>query len=159
MSKNMCVFRGKKYEVIARLEPKVKKITVVIEEDKVVIQSPKAGEIDITKALMRFYKKECKKIVSKRLKFYNESLRFKYRDVVIEDNDKRWGSCSSQRNLTFNWKLVLFPPAGLDYVVVHELCHLKHLNHDRSFWRLVGKVMPDYKEAMAIIGSEKTRDM
>ena len=59
--------------------------------------------------------------------------------------ETRWGSCSSEKNLNFNWKLILAPPEVLDYVVVHELCHLKEMNHSKAFWDEVGKVMPEYE--------------
>ena len=58
----------------------------------------------------------------------------------------RWGSCSSSGNLNFNCLLALVPPAVLDYVVVHELCHRLEMNHSPRFWQEVGRVMPDYEE-------------
>lgn len=68
-----------------------------------------------------------------------------YRNITIREQKTRWGSCSSEKNLNFNWKLILAPPEVLDYVVVHELCHLKEMNHSKAFWDEVGKVMPEYE--------------
>ena len=65
--------------------------------------------------------------------------------VTVRDQRSRWGSCSSKHNLNFNWKLIMAPPQVLDYVVVHELCHLHEFNHSARFWRLVEGVMPDYE--------------
>ena len=65
--------------------------------------------------------------------------------ITIRNQKTRWGSCSSEKNLNFNWKLILAPPEVLDYVVVHELCHLKKMNHSKAFWDEVGKVMPEYE--------------
>ncbi|MBM7868140.1 DUF45 domain-containing protein [Heliobacterium gestii] len=67
-----------------------------------------------------------------------------YEKVTIRDQKSRWGSCSSRRNLSFNWRLILFPPAVMDYVIVHELCHLQELNHSSRFWSLVAQHVPDY---------------
>ena len=66
--------------------------------------------------------------------------------VSIGNQKTRWGSCNRHHDLRFNWRLVLLPPAILDYVVVHELCHLIHLNHSKSFWKKVESILPDYKE-------------
>ena len=65
--------------------------------------------------------------------------------VAVREQKTRWGSCSGKGNLNFNWKLIMAPPQVLDYVVIHELCHLKEFNHSPRFWALVERQMPDYK--------------
>ena len=65
--------------------------------------------------------------------------------ITIKEQKTRWGSCSSRGNLNFNWKLMLAPEEVQDYVVVHELAHLKEMNHSPAFYREVEKVMPDYR--------------
>ncbi len=65
--------------------------------------------------------------------------------VTIREQKSRWGSCSSKGNLNFNWKLIMAPPQALDYVVIHELCHLYEFNHSPRFWALVTGQMPDYE--------------
>ena len=67
--------------------------------------------------------------------------------IAIREQKSRWGSCSSKDNLNFNWKLMLAPPEALEYVVVHELCHLIEFNHSAKFWRLVESRMPEYELA------------
>ena len=68
-----------------------------------------------------------------------------YARLAIRDTRSRWGSCSARGTLSFSWRLVLAPHTVLDYVVVHELCHLREPNHSRRFWRLVGDLRPDYR--------------
>ena len=65
--------------------------------------------------------------------------------VTIREQKTRWGSCSSRNNLNFNWKLIMAPPPALDYVVIHELCHLHEFNHSPRFWQLVAAQMPEYE--------------
>lgn len=65
--------------------------------------------------------------------------------VTIREQRTRWGSCSRAGNLNFNWKLIRAPAEALDYVVVHELCHLYEFNHSPRFWRMVENVLPDYE--------------
>ena len=97
-------------------------------------------------SLKSFYLSDCKKIIGERLKIYQSQLKLEPKEFKIDESKSRWGTCNSDKKLTFNYRLVMAPIECIDYVVVHELCHLKHMNHDRSFWRLVGSVLPDYKE-------------
>lgn len=64
--------------------------------------------------------------------------------ITVREQKTRWGSCSSKKNLNFNWKLILAPPEALEYVVIHELCHLIHFNHSEKFWQAVSARMPEY---------------
>ncbi|HYE68216.1 MAG TPA: M48 family metallopeptidase [Anaerovoracaceae bacterium] len=103
-------------------------------------------EEEAEKRLKKFYITSCKKIVAERIKIYQEQLRVKPKIIEVVESKKQWGSCNTKRELTFNYRLVMAPIEIIDYVVVHELCHLLHMNHDRSFWRLVGSILPDYKK-------------
>ena len=80
-----------------------------------------------------------------RLEFYAPRVGVTYGRVTIREQRSRWGSCSSRNNLNFNWKLIMAPPGVLDYVVIHELCHLHEFNHSPRFWALVEAQMPEYE--------------
>ncbi|MBQ8597165.1 MAG: M48 family metallopeptidase, partial [Lachnospiraceae bacterium] len=69
-----------------------------------------------------------------------------YEDIRIKDQKSRWGSCSSKGNLNFNWRIVMAPEPVCDYVVIHELCHLVHLDHSERFWKLVESICPGYEQ-------------
>lgn len=84
--------------------------------------------------------------IEERLAHFSERMGLAYGKVSVRDQKTRWGSCSSKGNLNFNWRLVFAPGAVLDYVVVHELAHLRELNHSRRFWKLVERFSPDYRE-------------
>ena len=84
-------------------------------------------------------------IIKARIKSVGASMGLEYGRVFIKDQKTLWASCSGKRNLNFNWRLAAAPPEILDYVVIHELCHLREMNHSKRFWSLVGQSCPDYK--------------
>jgi predicted metal-dependent hydrolase len=90
-------------------------------------------------------KHEILKRVNERLEFFNKFYNYSYNRVSIRNQSSLWGSCTRQGNLQFNYKLTFVPPRTFDYVIVHELCHLKEHNHSERFWKLVAKIIPDYK--------------
>ena len=98
-------------------------------------------------ALEKRYRQAAKEYIPKRIQVFLPLTGGEYQQIAIRDQKTRWGSCSSNRTLSFNWKLMLAPPKVLDYVIVHELCHLSHMNHSKDFWKLVETVLPDYKES------------
>ena len=85
--------------------------------------------------------------IPKRVKYYAEKENFIYNKITIKNLVSRWGSCSTKGNLNFNCLLMLTPDYVIDYVVVHELCHLREMNHSEKFWAEVEKIMPDYQRA------------
>lgn len=91
-------------------------------------------------------KEHAREMVAKRLEKYNAIYGFKYSGVAIRNQKTRWGSCSSKGNLNFNYKILLLPQRHADYIIVHELCHLKEFNHSRRFWNLVGQTIPEYEK-------------
>ncbi|MEG2275604.1 MAG: SprT family zinc-dependent metalloprotease [Clostridia bacterium] len=93
--------------------------------------------------------------IESRLKVYSEKMNLKYNVFRIKDTKTRWGSCSSNKNLNFNYKLIFMPQWVIDYIVVHELSHLKHMDHSKNFWNLVSLYAPKYKEAKKWILSNK----
>lgn len=109
------------------------------------------------------HKEEARKLVTENLELYKKfyasnGYELNYNRVAIRDQKSRWGSCSSKSNLNFNYRLALISPHLAAYVVVHELCHLKEMNHARSFWDLVSISMPNYlklKEELRVINLRK----
>ncbi|MDX1700374.1 MAG: M48 family metallopeptidase, partial [Melioribacteraceae bacterium] len=77
---------------------------------------------------------------------FSNRYNLEYNSIKIKNLKSRWGSCSSKKNLSFNLKLMYFNHKVIDYVIIHELCHLKIMNHSREFWNLVESIIPDYKE-------------
>lgn len=98
-------------------------------------------------ALTQRYIAAAKEYFPKRAAYFQQFTGGIYHRITIRDQKTRWGSCSAKGTLSFNWRLMLAPPAILDYVVVHELCHLTHMNHSTAFWQAVAEVYPDYRTA------------
>lgn len=80
-----------------------------------------------------------------RVKYYNNFYNFKYNKVFIKNPRTRWGSCSSLGNLNYSYRIFFLPKEYVDYIIVHELCHLEEFNHSKNFWGLVERVIPDYR--------------
>ena len=89
-----------------------------------------------------------------RVKYYADIIGVTYGKITIRNQKTRWGSCSSKGNLNFNCLLMLMPPEVIDYVVVHELCHRKQMNHSKAFWKEVEKILPNYKDSVGWLKKE-----
>jgi len=101
----------------------------------------------IESVFIKLYRELAAKAIEERLQWYSKVIGVTYNDVRIKEQKTRWGSCSKKGNLNFNWKIVMAPLWAMDYVIVHELCHLRYFDHSRQFWSLVSQYMPDYKNA------------
>lgn len=93
----------------------------------------------------RQHKKQAEKELSVRLAELNALYGFAYKRVSIRNQQTRWGSCSKSGTISLSYRLLFLPPEVRDYVLVHELCHLAHMNHSSRFWQLVAQTIPNYK--------------
>jgi len=97
-------------------------------------------------ALERWYRTEAARLINERADKLSSNMGISYKRIVIRGQKTRWGSCSRKKNLSFNWKLVMAPQPVLDYVIIHELTHLKEMNHSKRFWELVAQYCPEWRE-------------
>lgn len=104
-----------------------------------------AAETRRLETLEKRYRNAARQQFESRVSYYHPITGGNYTSVTVRDQKTRWGSCSSRGTLSFNYRLIFAPPVILDYVVVHELCHLTHMNHSKDFWDMVASVMPEYK--------------
>lgn len=98
-------------------------------------------------ALGTWYRQEAKRVIMERLEHFAKTYKFTYNKVFIRNQKTLWGSCSSKRNLSFNWRLIQTPLDIIDYIVVHELVHTKILQHTKAYWERVASLYPQYRQA------------
>jgi predicted metal-dependent hydrolase len=143
-------FLGFSYNLEIKENLKLKKIKINKIDDKIELSLPSGLNItkdltEIKNALILWYKEQAKTIITQRIKKLADEMQLNPVKITIRQQKTRWGSCSSKGNININWKLVMMPVSVLDYVLVHELAHLKVLNHSKSFWKLVETYLPDFK--------------
>lgn len=105
----------------------------------------------ILKSLKAWYKKMAKEVLIERLKFIGQKIKLMPNEIKIGDSKGRWGSCNSNGIIVLNFRVLMLPPAIIDYVLVHELCHLEELNHSKKFWQLVETFLPSFEKAKKAI--------
>jgi len=93
-----------------------------------------------------WYKNAARNLILERIYYYSNLTGIKYNNVKITSARKRWGSCSREGNLSFTYRLIMAPISVIDYVVVHELCHIEVHNHSKAFWEKVKVIIPEYKK-------------
>jgi predicted metal-dependent hydrolase len=128
------------------------RVPVVREEDRV-----RAGDVAVkagegraaAEALRRALRETARRELPPRLLELAASARLRVARVTVRDQRSRWGSCSSRGSIALNWRLLLMPPAVRDYVLWHELMHLRRADHSPAFWKLVEEVCPEYRHARA----------
>ena len=134
------LFLGRKYEI--SLNGKID--SIITQEDY--LEFPFKHIDDAEEYLIKWYKKKAREIIIPHVAQHAKALGLKYNKISITSAQKRWGSCNSNGNINFTYRLVMAPPGIIDYVIVHELMHLKELNHSEKFWENVASVIPDYKK-------------
>lgn len=169
MKSNYIIYKQEKieYEII---KSRIKNMYIHVKEGKVIVKIPlrlkeKQAEEFIQKKSKWIYEKlkeskkqkqkeeeieeadidRLKEVIDNSIRKYSEKLKLVPNKVRIRDIKYAWGSCSSKKNITINLKLAKKEEKIIEYVVLHELCHLKYMNHSKNFWELVEHNMPDYK--------------
>ena len=104
-----------------------------------------------TEAQREAYIQRAKAILPERVAYYSGIMGLYPTQIRISNAETRFGSCSSTGRISFSWRLMQYPPEAIDYVVVHELAHLRHMNHGKEFYALVASVLPDHKERRALL--------
>jgi len=137
-------YLGKEYQVIIDVGERHWP-PVVVEDDVLIVHCVKA---ELAEGILeRWYRQQARAVITGAIELYKTKMGVDYQTLSIKDQKTRWGSCSNKGNLNFSWRLILAPKYALDYVVVHELAHLRQMNHSTKFWKIVQMFYPEYEQA------------
>ena len=125
----------------------------IIDAQKKIAAKPKRLLQSVTPADYKKHKAAAMTLAAKRLAHFNAHYKLTYRRLTIRNSKTRWGSCSRTGSVSFSFAIALLPSVLADYIVVHELCHIKEFNHSPRFWKLVSETIPDYKECKRLLKS------
>ena len=144
-SGEMFSFLGEEYPLMVK---QADTLFVELDNKQLLVTLPKGEDHPqkIKKILSIWYQREADRILRERVAHYAKLIAVQPTAIEIKTYKARWGSCTIHAKIQFNWKLIMAPYHIIDYVVVHELCHIIEHNHSPAFWHQVEKIMPDYKE-------------
>jgi predicted metal-dependent hydrolase len=111
-----------------------------------IIHTNTMEEEKIKTALEKWYRSETLKIVIERINYYADNFKDKVTEIRVKEQKRRWASCTGKNAILFNWRISMATADVIDYIVVHEMCHMDHRNHSKYFWNRVEEIMPNYRE-------------
>jgi len=137
-------YLGRTLEVATR-QNHVNADSARLERNRLIVSlGAKSGRLALV--LEQWYRMQAAQLIRERAKKLGAPLGLSYNRLIIRGQKSRWGSCSSKGTLSFNWKLMMAPVPVIDYVIIHELLHLKEMNHTKKFWQLVAEHCPGWRE-------------
>lgn len=139
-------YLGKNITVLQKRNNSRGQIAVKLEQNNLVVSLDSSRKKLSADELEQWYRSQASKLINEKVRKYSQQMGLVYNRVVIRDQKSRWGSCSYRKNLNFNWRLIMAPEPVLEYVVIHELCHLKEMSHSKIFWNLVARYCPRWHE-------------
>ncbi|MDR3560276.1 MAG: SprT family zinc-dependent metalloprotease [Negativicutes bacterium] len=138
---------------LAVLPSPARRAKVVLEDERLAVYLPATSPDDkadlVADALRKWYIRSASQLLTERTAYWAREIGVRPHRLSIRDQKTRWGSASTRGNVNYNWRIIMAPPETVDYLVVHELCHIKVPNHSATFWLLVSQSVPDYKQHRA----------
>ncbi|WP_373599759.1 M48 family metallopeptidase [Paraclostridium bifermentans] len=140
------MYLGKEYKLQVVVDKTVTRAEVKLKDENIIIKVNSNNKEYIQQNLKLWFADETLKIVKDRVNYYSKYFKDNVRAIKIKDQKTRWASCTYKNEILFNLRCSMAPIEIIDYVVVHEMCHMEHRNHSKDFYNAVGKIIPDYKE-------------
>ena len=126
---------------------------VVLESDRLRVQTKKMGTHDLRKVLKAWFIREAETLLTNRTRHFADCLGVEPSKIQLRQYRAMWGRCNSRHEIAYDWRIIMAPDPVIDYLVIHELCHLAYFDHSPHFWRLVGSLQPTYEESKAWLRS------
>lgn len=139
------MYLGRNYSLQIQIDENIRKPEVQLYRGKFYVTASCKNEDLIKQAMEQWYREKTWEKVLERIQYYQRFFKKKPTYVRVKEQQKRWASCTSNDELLFNWRCVMAPSPVLDYIVVHEMCHMYYKNHSQEFWDMLASIMPDYE--------------
>jgi predicted metal-dependent hydrolase len=144
------LYRGRNYPLVIEKTPgpefytifKGSRIVTYVPPDL----SPREQSLMVKNLIEKWYRGQAENILPEQVDYYSKLLALPYKKLKIKDQKTRWGSCSAKKNINLNWRIIMAPNQVIAYVIIHELTHLRYMNHSQQFWDTVEHYLPDYKK-------------
>lgn len=145
-SGDIFLYLGNEYILEVLVDKSTIGTSVSLEDNKLIVRSNSNNKDVIQRALKNWYTDETLGIVKERINYYNPFFEDTVTSIKIKDQKSRWASCTYKNEILFNLRCSMMPIQIIDYIVVHEMCHMEHRNHSKDFYLAVERILPDYKE-------------
>ncbi|MEB1808962.1 MAG: M48 family metallopeptidase [Bacillaceae bacterium] len=139
------MYMGRNYSLQIIIDESIKQPIVKLYQGKFHITTSNKNQEPLKAALEKWYRDKTLEKVTEKVQYFQHSFKKKPTAIKVKEQQKRWASCTSKNELLFNWRCAMAPSQVIDYIVVHEMCHMYHMNHSQEFWDLLSSIMPDYE--------------
>lgn len=139
------MYLGRNYSLLLDINDDIKDIVVKLYRGKFIVETNTKDQGKIKLALENWYREKTLLRVNERVNYFKQYFNMLPKDIKVKEQKKRWASCTSSNELLFNWRCSMAPANILDYIVVHEMCHMMYKDHSKEFWDKVAAIMPDYE--------------
>ncbi|KNF09270.1 protein of unknown function DUF45 [Gottschalkia purinilytica] len=140
------LYLGREYRFKITFNEKIKQRHIELTDNIFCVYTNTQEQEKIVQTIKTWYIENGIGIIIERINYYKQYIDVSPQKIKLKEQKKRWGTCTSKGNLLFNWRIIMAPIDIIDYIVVHEMCHLIHFNHSKNFWNLVESIIPDYRE-------------
>jgi predicted metal-dependent hydrolase len=139
-------YLGRELKIVPVTGSSYQSSPITLAQDRLLVSAALPGSAPVKPQIVRWLSAQAGQIISEKVAKLCQMVGVTCRKITIRNQRTRWGSCSRLKNLSFNWRIIMAPEPVLDYVVVHEVCHLQELSHSQAFWALVARHCPQWRE-------------